>query len=95
MGRTVQSRLADGSISPANIGWTMIRLEGQTFPTRVIFAEEDQPSLLGMVSLEEALLAVDSAGQRLAPVGKPGTTITSHRKNGSSSTPTTATPPPT
>ena len=74
----------------------MIRLEGQTFPTRVIFAEEDQPSLLGIVSLEEALLTVDSAGQRLAPVGKPGTTITSHRKNGSSSsTPTTATPPPT
>ena len=46
----------------------MIRLEGQTFPTRVIFAEENQPSLLGVVSLEEALLAVDPVGQQLVPV---------------------------
>ena len=66
--RLAQSRLADGSTAPVDIGWTMIRLEGQTFPTRVIFADENTPSLLGVVSLEEALLAVDPVGQRLVPV---------------------------
>ena len=65
---SARSRLADGSAAPVDIGWTMIRLEGQTFPTRVIFAEENQPSLLGVVSLEEALLAVDPVGQQLVPV---------------------------
>ena len=68
VGRSAQSRLADGSTAPVDIGWTMIRLEGQTFPTRVIFAEEHQPTLWGVVALEEALLAVDSVGQRLVPV---------------------------
>ena len=66
--RSAQSRLADGSAAPVDIGWTMIRLEGQTFPTRVIFAEENHPSLLGVVALGEALLAVAPVGQRLAPV---------------------------
>ena len=66
--RSAQSRLADGSTVPVDIGWTMIRIEDQTFPTQVTFAEENQPSLLGVVTLEEALLAVDSVGQRLVPV---------------------------
>ena len=48
-----QSRMADGRTAPVDIGWTIIRLEGQTFPTRVIFAEEDHPSLLGVVALED------------------------------------------
>ena len=66
--RSAQSRLADGSTAPVDMGWTMIRLEGQTFPTRVTFAEETQPSLLGVVTLEEALLAVDPVGQQLVAV---------------------------
>ena len=66
--RQARSRLADGSTVPVDIGWTMIRLENQVFPTRVTFADEDEPSLLGVVSLEEALLAVDPVGQRLTPV---------------------------
>ena len=57
--RSAQSRLAGGGTAPVDIGWTMIRIQGQTFPTRVTFADENQPSLLGMVTLEEALLAVD------------------------------------
>ena len=68
VGRSARSRLADGSAAPVDLGWTMIRLEGHTFPTPVIFAEENQPSLLGVVALEEALLAVDPVGQRLVPV---------------------------
>ena len=61
-------RLADGITPPVDVGWTIIRLEDQTFPTQVIFAEEGQPSLLGFVTLEEALLAVDLLGHQLVPV---------------------------
>ena len=66
--RTARARLADGSSKNVDIGHTMIRLEGRTFPTPVIFAGPAEPSLLGMVTLEDALLAVDPVGQRLIPV---------------------------
>lgn len=66
--RQVTSRLADGRTTTVDVGWTIIRLQDQVFPTRVTFAEENEPSLLGVVTLEEALLAVDPAGQRLIPV---------------------------
>ncbi len=65
--RTAQAELADGSNAPVNIGETVIRLEGRQFHTPVIFAEEGEPSLLGVVSLEEASLAVDPVAQRLVP----------------------------
>ena len=41
--RSVQSELADGSNAPVDIGRTMVRLEGQEFPTPVIFAEAGEP----------------------------------------------------
>ena len=66
--RTAPSRLADGRTVPVNIGWTVVRVEGQVFATQVTFAEENEPPLLGVVTLEDALLAVDPAGQRLIPV---------------------------
>ena len=66
--RSARSRLADGCTDMVDIGWTMVRLQDQTFPTRVTFAEENEPTLLGVVTLEEALLAVDPVGQRLLPV---------------------------
>ena len=56
------------SAAKVDIGWTIIRLDGQVFPTRVIFAGEDEPSLLGVVTLEEALPAVDPVNRRLVPV---------------------------
>ena len=65
--RTAQSELADGSNAPVDIGEAVIRLEGRQFHTQVIFAEEGDPSLLGVVSLEQALLAVDPVAQRLVP----------------------------
>ena len=66
--RTARARLADGNSKSVDIGHTMIRLEGRTFPTPVIFAGPAEPSLLGVVTLETALLAVDPVGQRLIPV---------------------------
>ena len=65
--RSVQATLADGSSAPVDVGETLIRLEGQQFHTFVIFAEEGEPSLLGVVTLEEALLAVDPVAGRLIP----------------------------
>ena len=65
--RSAPAELADGNVASVDVGRTIIRLEGQEFPTPVIFAEEGEPSLLGVVSLEDALLAVDPVG-RLIPV---------------------------
>ena len=66
--RTARARTADGRTVPVDIGWTMVRLEGQVFPTQVTFARDGEPPRLGAVTLREALLAVDPAGQRLIPV---------------------------
>ena len=41
--------------------------KGVEFPTPVIFAEAGEPSLLGVVSLEEAALAVDPVAGQLVP----------------------------
>ena len=66
--RTEQSRLADGSLQAVELGETTIRLSGKQFTTTVIFAEEGEPSLLGVVTLEQALLAVDPVNNELVPV---------------------------
>lgn len=66
--RQATARLADGRRSTVDIGSAAITLEGQTFVTRVTFAEPGEPALLGVVTLEEALLAVDPVAQKLVPV---------------------------
>ena len=65
--RSLPSKTADGRILPVDVGETTIRLEGIQFHTPVIFEEEGEPSLLGVVSLEEAALAVDPVEGRLIP----------------------------
>ena len=66
--RSVPSRLADGTRQEVIIGETKIRIAGTQFTTIVIFAEEGEPSLLGVITLEQALLAVDPVNNRLIPV---------------------------
>ena len=66
--RTVTSRLADGSEKPIQVGYARINLEGKELITPVIFAEEGEPSLLGVITLEDALLAVDPVNNELIPV---------------------------
>ena len=61
------SETADGRIVPVDVGEATIRLQGLQFHTPVIFAEENEPSLLGVVSLEQAALAVDPLAGRLIP----------------------------
>ena len=63
-----QSKLADGSMAPIEVGDTIIRLEGRQFPTPVIFGGDGEPSLLGVIALERARLAVDPVNGRLIPV---------------------------
>ena len=66
--RSVQSRLADGNRQTVEIGQTRIKLAGKQFITTVIFAEEGEPNLLGVITLEDALLAVDPVNNTLIPV---------------------------
>ena len=66
--RTAASRLADGSEKPVQIGYATVRLEGAEVITPVVFAEEGEPSLLGVITLEDALLAVDPVNNELIPV---------------------------
>ena len=65
--RSLPSETADDRVVPVDVGRTTIRLEGLEFPTPVIFAEQGEPSLLGVVTLEEAALAVDPLAGRLIP----------------------------
>jgi len=61
--------MADGRTTTVDVGWTIVRLQDQVFPTGVVFAEENEPSLLGGDDTpEEVLLAVDPVEQRLIPV---------------------------
>lgn len=69
--RSLPSETVDGSIVPVDVAHTTVRLEGLEFPTPVIFAEPDEPSLLGVVSLEQADLAVDPLAGRLIPTNLP------------------------
>ena len=69
--RSLPSETADGRIVPVDVGETTIILEGIRFHTPVIFAEEGEPSLLGVVSLEQAVLAVDPLRGRLIPANLP------------------------
>ena len=65
--RSLPSETADGRMVPVDVGETTVRLEGLQFHTPVIFAEPNEPSLLGVVTLEEAALAVDPVAGRLIP----------------------------
>ena len=65
--RSLPSKTADGRIVPVDVAEAVIRLEGIRFHTPVIFAEKNEPSLLGMVTLEQAALAVDPLEGRLIP----------------------------
>ena len=65
--RSLPSETADGRIVPVDVGEATIRLQGLQFHTPVIFAEENEPSPLGAVSLGQAALAVDPLAGRLIP----------------------------
>ena len=59
--------IADGSLVMREIGETRVRLDGREYTVPVIFGDEDNQPLLGMVTLEVFRLAIDPEGQRLIP----------------------------
>ena len=65
--RSLPSETTDCRIIPVDVGEITIRLEGLQFHTPVIFTQENEPNLLGMVTLEQAALAVDPVAGRLIP----------------------------
>ena len=66
--RTERSRLDYGTEQPVAVGWTQIRVAGKQIATPVTFAEEGDPSLLGVVTLEDAALGEDPLNNELITV---------------------------
>ena len=66
--RRVEFELADGTILKQDVGQTWVRIDGATAIVPVVFGEEGSEPLLGAVTLEVFLLAVDPVRQRLVPV---------------------------
>ena len=65
---TLPTKLADGSEAPADMGYALLRVQGRELPTIVLFAEEREPALLGVTTLELARLGVDPLNGELIPV---------------------------
>jgi predicted aspartyl protease len=59
---------ADGRRVLRDIAVAMMRLEGETLPTLVVFADPGDAILLGVYSLEGFGLGVDPVNHRLVPV---------------------------
>lgn len=65
---TVELELADGSVITKDIGDALVRLDGHLRTTTCVFADDDVPALLGVVTLEQFSLGVDPVNGRLVPV---------------------------
>ena len=60
--------LADGREVRYQIAWVQIKIGERAQPTIAVFGERGSEPILGVVTLEEFLLAVDPVGRRLIPV---------------------------
>ena len=60
--------LADGRSVQRDLGQTWVRLNGEAYITPVVFGNDDAQPLLGAVTLEIFLLAIDPVQMRLVPV---------------------------
>ena|SRR5437763_1315799 len=60
--------LADGREVRYPVAWAQIKIAGQEQPTIVVFGAPGSEPILGVVTLEEFLLAADPVHQRLIPV---------------------------
>jgi predicted aspartyl protease len=59
---------ADGRIIVRDMAAVLARLDGQTLPTLVVFADPGDSVLLGVYTLEGFGLGVDPVNERLIPV---------------------------
>lgn len=71
---------ADGRVVLRDMAIAMARLEGQTLPPPVVYADGNDAALLGVVTPEEFGLGVDPTNQRLVPIR--GLAMRSLRRNG-------------
>jgi len=60
--------LADGRTVRYPVAWIKIRIGEQVQPTIAVFGEPGSEPILGVVTLEEFLLAADPVSRRLVPV---------------------------
>jgi len=58
----------DGRVITRDLAVAMARLDGEALPTLVVFADPGDSVLLGVVTLEEFGLGVDTVNRRLVPV---------------------------
>jgi clan AA aspartic protease len=65
--RQAPFELGDGRIVNLDVGEARATINGASATTQVVFAGDDAAPLLGAVTLEELLLAVDPVHQRLVP----------------------------
>ncbi len=63
--RQARFELGDGRIVEMDVGEARTTINGVTAVTPVVFGEDDTQPLLGAVTMEELLLAVDPVQQRL------------------------------
>ncbi len=61
-------RLADGRLVQRELGQTWIQINEEAYIAPVIFGNDDAQPLLGAVTLEIFLLAIDPVQMRLVPV---------------------------
>jgi len=59
---------ADGRVIARDLAVAMARFDGQTLPTLVVFADPGDSVLVGVVTLEEFGLGVDTVNRKLVPV---------------------------
>lgn len=59
---------ADSRVVECDVGEARVRVQGRETTTPIIFGEPGEPILLGAVTLEQLLLAVDPVRQILVPV---------------------------
>jgi large subunit ribosomal protein L1 len=64
----VRLRLADGGSAERQLAELPIEIDGEIRTTQCLFGDDDAPILLGMITLEQFLLAVDPINHRLVPV---------------------------
>lgn len=76
---TALFQLADGSSVTREVGEVALRLDGKVRTTTCLFGDEGQPALIGVVTLEQFLLGVDTVNGRLIPI--PGLLMAQRGKN--------------
>ena len=65
---TREFETADGRVVSRDLAVAQVRLQGETLPTLVVFADPGDAILLGVVTLEEFGLGVDTVNRKLVPI---------------------------